>query len=101
LINLISNAIKYGNRQPIAVTLARDGATAVLTVRDHGIGIPPEDVERIFDRFERVAPRSPSKGLGLGLWITRRIVQAHGGTISAESEVDRGSKFVVRLPVKA
>lgn len=99
--NLISNAIKYGKRQPIAITVARNGAEATLAVRDHGIGIPPEDIERVFDRFERVAPRSPSKGLGLGLWIARRIVEAHGGTISAQSELNQGSTFTVRLPLQA
>jgi PAS domain S-box-containing protein len=99
--NLISNAIKYGKRQPIAISVARNGAEATLAVRDHGIGIPPEDIERVFDRFERVAPRSPSKGLGLGLWIARRIVEAHGGTISAQSELNQGSTFTVRLPLQA
>ena len=97
--NLLSNAVKYGNGQPISVRLSRNGADAVVSVSDHGIGISPQDIERVFDRFERVAPRSPSKGLGLGLWITKRIVEAHGGTITVESEPGRGSTFEVRLPL--
>lgn len=100
VINLISNALKYGKHEPIALTAYRDGDMAALCVRDGGIGIPAEDLERIFDRFERVAPRTSNKGLGLGLWITKRIVEAHGGTVSVNSQVAKGSIFTVKIPLQ-
>jgi signal transduction histidine kinase len=71
----------------------------VVNVRDEGMGIASDDLERIFDRFERVSTRSGKEGLGLGLWITKQIVDAHGGTIVAESQPGRGSTFTIRLPL--
>jgi signal transduction histidine kinase len=97
--NIVSNAIKYGGGQPIDVQLARDGEQAVLTVRDRGIGIAPDDQVRIFERFERAVSARNFGGLGLGLWIVRQLVEAHDGTISVESVKDEGSTFVVRLPL--
>jgi len=72
----------------------------VVTMQDEGIGIPYEGLKRIFDRFERIAPQLGNEGLGLGLWITKQIVEAHGGTIRAESELGRGSVFTVTLPLQ-
>jgi PAS domain S-box-containing protein len=100
ITNLISNAIEYGMGKPIVITASLDADHAVVTVRDHGAGISSADLGRIFDRFERVTSRSKSGGLGLGLWITKRIVQAHGGTVVAESELAKGSTFIVRLPLR-
>ena len=78
--NLVANALKYGRGKPVAVTVERRAGAALLTVRDHGIGIDPEKLPRIFERFERAA--SPTYGgLGLGLYIARQIVSAHGGEI--------------------
>jgi signal transduction histidine kinase len=74
------------------------GPLARLIVLDHGIGIAPEDVERIFYRYEQAAPARPHGGLGLGLYIARQIVEAHGGTIRVESQVGVGSTFTVELP---
>ncbi len=100
--NLISNAVKYtpeGGRVRIALG-ERDG-WAIGTVEDSGIGIPPQDMERIFEEFYRtpqakeVAPR----GTGLGLPLVKQILEAHGGSITVESEVGRGSRFTFRLPV--
>jgi len=105
--NLLSNAIKYGEGKPISVAISCEADTAVVVVSDQGKGIAPDNLGRIFDRFERVdsatdeIDKKSHEGLGLGLWITRRIVEAHGGTIFAESEVGRGSRFVVRLPHKS
>jgi PAS domain S-box-containing protein len=97
--NLVSNAIKYGKGKPIVVTASVDGDHAVLSVRDNGDGISSADFDRIFERFERVAERSQCAGLGLGLWITKRIVESHDGTVAVESELGKGSTFIVRLPL--
>jgi signal transduction histidine kinase len=101
LTNLLANAIKFGASQPVDVELARDGeGHARLTVRDHGIGIPPEALERIFGRFERAVSSRQYGGLGLGLFLTRQIAEAHGGAVRASSEPGRGATFVLRLPVE-
>jgi signal transduction histidine kinase len=97
--NLLGNAVKYGRHAPIAVAVRRDGDHAVLSVRDHGIGIAPEDQARVFERFERAAPKENYAGLGLGLWIARTIVEAHGGTIDVSSTRGEGATFTVRLPL--
>lgn len=96
--NLVSNAIKYGAGQPIDVTVEAAGATARLVVRDRGIGIDAADLERIFGRFERAVSMYHFGGMGLGLYITRQIVEAHGGTIRAEPAPTAGSIFIVELP---
>ena len=98
LTNLTSNAIKYGEKKPVSISARKDGSEVIVKVRDYGNGISPEDLSRIFDRFERASPHSGGEGLGLGLWIARRIAEAHGGTISAESTLGEGSTFIVRLP---
>ena len=75
-----------------------DSGLARLVVRDEGIGIAPEALERIFGKFERAVPDRHSAGLGLGLYITRGIVEALGGTIRVESRPGQGSTFTVELP---
>jgi len=97
--NLVSNAMKFGNGRPLHIELRKVGAVARLAVRDHGIGIPPEGQARIFEKFERVVPREHYGGFGLGLWIVRQLVSAHGGTIRVESAVGDGSTFTVELPI--
>jgi PAS domain S-box-containing protein len=97
--NLISNAAKYAMQKPIEVSARVDGDEVAITVRDQGPGISAEDQQRIFDRFERLAEPLGNRGLGLGLWITRQIVQAHGGTILVESELGKGATFVMKLPI--
>ena len=67
---------------------------------DHGIGIPPAEQARVFERFERAAPAEHYGGIGLGLWIVRQVIEAMGGTIALESRVDVGSTFTVRLPLR-
>jgi signal transduction histidine kinase len=99
LTNLISNAIKYGMGRPIDVAMASNQTIATLSVTDHGIGIAPADQARIFDRFERASPANHFGGLGLGLFITRQIVDALGGTIRVASELGKGSTFTVELPL--
>jgi PAS domain S-box-containing protein len=99
--NLLSNALKYGAGKPVEVTLESDGTRARLTVRDSGIGIAGEDVRRIFGRFERAAPARNFSGMGLGLYITRQAVEAHGGRISVSSQPGSGATFLVELPLRA
>ncbi|HZB44085.1 MAG TPA: ATP-binding protein [Pyrinomonadaceae bacterium] len=102
LVNLLSNAVKFtpkGGR--IEVDAARDGKRAVrVSVTDTGVGIPPEDLARLFDKFEQARSRATrsEKGTGLGLYITRQLVELHGGHINVESEVGRGSTFSFTIP---
>jgi PAS domain S-box-containing protein len=98
LANLLSNAMKYGPGNPIEVTVATTGETATIAVRDHGIGISKADLERIFGRFERAVSVRHYGGLGLGLYITRQLVEGHGGAIRVTSEPGAGALFVVELP---
>jgi signal transduction histidine kinase len=98
LVNLLSNALKFCDKKPIEVAVERTEATALLTVRDQGIGIEPEDQERIFGRFERASAHELG-GLGLGLYITGEIVKIHGGTIRVHSQPGEGARFVVELPL--
>jgi PAS domain S-box-containing protein len=96
--NLLSNAVKYGKGQPVDLTVSTDGTLARLVVRDQGVGIAPEDQERLFERFERVRLDRRVTGYGVGLWIVRHVVEAHGGSISIESRLGEGSSFIVQLP---
>lgn len=98
ITNLLSNAMKYGRGQPVEVALVEVGGLAVLTVSDRGLGIAPEDQQRIFRRFERAVPHRKISGLGLGLWIAAQLVEAHGGTIGVASTLGEGSTFRVELP---
>ena len=95
--NLLSNAIKFGPGAPIEIEVSGTARTAFLTVQDHGVGISPEAQERIFEPFERAETRR-ERGLGLGLHITREIVEAHGGFVRVESEPGQGARFTVELP---
>lgn len=100
VINLLTNAIKYSPDGPdISITIANDDDCAWVSVTDRGIGIPSEELPHLFDRFHRV-PGSGyrAKGVGLGLYIVHRIVEAHGGRIGVVSEPGKGSTFTVILP---
>ena len=96
--NLLTNAFKFGSGKPIEITVEERGPTGRLVVVDHGIGIAPEDVERIFQRYEQAISSRAFGGLGLGLYIARQIIEAHGGAIRVESQPGAGSKFTVDLP---
>ncbi|MGI5863593.1 MAG: sensor histidine kinase, partial [Myxococcales bacterium] len=97
--NLLSNAIKYGAGKPIRLTVEKHEQTASLTVADQGIGIPPEDLERIFARFERAVSARNYGGLGVGLYIVRRVLDAMGGSIRVSSRPGAGASFRVTLPL--
>ena len=96
--NLLANAIKFGGGQPIVIGVESGPERARLTVVDQGIGISPADQSRILECFERAVPKSSFGGMGLGLWITRQIVDMHGGRIGVVSEPGKGSTFSVELP---
>ncbi len=96
--SLIGNAIKFGEGRPLEVRIEPGPDTARLVVQDHGIGFPGEAKARIFEKFERAVSERHYGGLGIGLFIARQIVEAHGGTISVESTPGEGSTFTVVLP---
>lgn len=97
--NLLTNAMKFGPGAPIEMQLTEDDDTAVLLVCDRGPGIAEADRERIFERFERAASVRHFEGMGLGLYITREIVERHGGSIRVEGEPGEGATFVVTVPL--
>jgi predicted ATPase/signal transduction histidine kinase/serine/threonine protein kinase len=99
IVNLLSNAVKFGAKKPIALRLVREDDFAKLSVEDHGIGIDPAHQGHIFDRFARAVSAVNYGGLGLGLYICRSIVEAHGGSIGVVSQPGRGATFTVRLPL--
>jgi signal transduction histidine kinase len=101
MTNLIVNAAKYGSGQPIDVLVERERESAILSVTDRGIGIAPEDHGRIFGRFERAVSVENYGGFGVGLWVVKRVVEAHDGSIDVSSAVGRGSTFRVTLPLAA
>lgn len=105
VVNLLSNAAKYGAERPIEIRVEEvetgAGKMARLIVADRGIGIAAEKQDKIFERFERAVSANNISGLGLGLYITKEIVNAHGGEIRVQSEKDKGSTFVVDLPREA
>jgi two-component system OmpR family sensor kinase len=98
LDSLVSNALRYGDGKPVRVEVGGDANWVEVRVIDHGIGIAPEDRARIFQRFERGLAAPRSGGFGIGLWLASRLVQAQGGTLALQSELDQGSTFTVRLP---
>jgi two-component system CheB/CheR fusion protein len=98
ITNLFSNAIKFGNGMPIRVAVESDAARAMLVIEDQGIGIAPEFINRLFHAFEQGGTPGQYGGLGLGLYITRQIVEAQGGSISVASAPGKGSTFTVDLP---
>jgi signal transduction histidine kinase len=100
ITNLLTNAIKYGSGKPVDVTVEKDEHIVRIIVKDQGIGIPQANQEKIFARFERAVAKRSFEGLGVGLYITQQIVEAHGGKITVESKEGKGSTFTISLPIK-
>jgi signal transduction histidine kinase len=98
LVHLLHNAIKYSGGAPVEITVENGEAEVGLRVSDSGIGIAAVDQERIFDAYERAVPIQHFPGLGLGLYVSRRIVEAHGGTLTVSSQLGQGASFLVTLP---
>lgn len=104
IANLLDNAMKYAGESTqieVAIEVEHEESALAVKISDHGIGIPPEEQARIFDRFHRVArgPVHDVQGSGLGLTIVQHIVRAHGGTITVDSRFGKGATFCIRLPL--
>lgn len=96
--NLLSNALKFGEGKPIEIEVAKTETGALFRIRDYGAGIPESEQSKIFEKFKRADRANQLPGLGLGLFIVRAIVRAHGGTIHFVSRETEGSTFTVELP---
>ena len=96
-LNLVDNAIKFTEQGGVTVRAYTDAGAAVVEVSDTGVGIPPERLPSIFERFYRVDSSRSTQGTGLGLALALQIVQNHAGTISARSSEGEGSTFTVRF----
>jgi signal transduction histidine kinase len=98
--NLLDNALKYtGEGGKVTISARRDSTNAIISVRDNGMGIPLAEQGKIWDRLYRGDKSRSQRGLGLGLSLVRAIVQAHQGTVRVLSAPDKGSEFVVTIPV--
>ncbi|WP_426105294.1 hybrid sensor histidine kinase/response regulator [Massilia sp. TSP1-1-2] len=100
IINLLTNALRYGGSKPVRITLAQNDGRAEIVVRDQGVGIAPDDQARIFDPFERAGTKDVREGLGLGLYIARQLAESHGGTLEVDSAPDQGAAFSLTLPLQ-
>ncbi len=99
LDNLLDNARKYGNGSPVEVEARREGADVLLSVRDHGPGIPAEEIDRVFDPFFRGdSARGHAGGFGLGLALARKVAEAHGGSATAANVEGGGARIQLRVP---
>ncbi len=98
IVNLLTNAMKFGRGKPIHIRLKKENSVVRFSIRDEGIGIDVIDQSRIFNRFERAVSSFNFGGMGLGLYISKQIVELHHGSIRVESELNRGSEFIVEIP---
>jgi hypothetical protein len=96
--NLLGNAVAHGDERPIRVSIRARGGHARIVVHNYGKAIAPAFMPMLFDPFQRERPEARSEGLGLGLYISERIVAAHGGTIDVESTAESGTRFEVTVP---
>jgi signal transduction histidine kinase len=102
LANLVDNALKYSTeRRWLGVSARREGQWVVIDVADEGVGIPPGEAERIFEKFYRIgrSETQGTRGSGVGLALVKHIAEAHGGRVNVESRPGQGSRFALFLPV--
>ena len=99
IINLLTNALRYGGSKPVRISLTAQDGRATIEVRDQGVGIAPEDQLRIFNPFERAGTKDVREGLGLGLYIARQLAESHDGTLEVDSVPDQGAAFRLTLPL--
>lgn len=101
LVNLLINALKYGNGSPVSIKISANNSTgmAKIEVADSGPGISKENQQKIFERFVQINTHGKNSGLGLGLYLSREVIRAHSGVIFVESEINKGSKFIIELPL--
>ncbi len=98
--NLLMNALKFSNKKTVKIILTSDKKIVKIQIIDHGIGIPADDLERIFKPFERAVSKNHFGGLGLGLYICKQIIEAHDGAISVESKPNQGTVFYLEFPLR-
>ena len=98
--NLLTNAFKYGLGRPVEIMARKYEGSVFITVKDSGIGISEEGQKKLFQKFERAVSIQKYSGLGLGLYIAKEVIEAHGGTIWLESQPGQGSTFHISLPVE-
>ena len=99
-LNVLDNAVKYSeDARYIGISLHQEHETVVLAIEDHGIGIPPEDQDKVFESFYRAINDSGKGGYGLGLYLVRHAIEAHGGRVEVESELGKGSRFRLVFPI--
>ena len=99
ITNILNNSLKYGGKTPIKVSIFRESDFAAVSIKDSGPGIPKEFHKKIFTQFERLNDNSFQKGLGLGLFICKEIVERHDGRIELVSDANQGAEFIVKLPL--
>lgn len=98
--NLVENGIKFSDEGPVVVSAARDDGSIVLIVSDEGVGIESARLDSVFEGPAPAGGKATPSGTGLGLYLSRRLVEAHGGTIAVESKLGAGSTFTVRIPAE-
>ena len=98
--NLIENAVKFSDEGPITISTSPDGDNVLIVVADRGVGIEPERLESVFSGPAPAGGRATPSGTGLGLYLSRRLVEAHGGSIAVQSELEKGSTFTISLPTQ-
>lgn len=99
IVNLITNALRYGGGKPVTISVLQRGEDVEIHVQDQGDGIPESEQHRIFEKFERLGNNQIKEGLGMGLYIARQLAQAHGGDLSVKSAPGEGALFILRLPL--
>jgi signal transduction histidine kinase len=99
ITNLLSNALKYGDHQPISISLTSHQNQAIIEVTDQGKGLTPAEQKNLFTLFYRARPNGKTKGLGVGLYISRQIARTHGGELSCQSHTQKGTTFTLTLPI--